>query len=53
MSISGIDKRQQKIFGFTVKNIGTNSIRKNYITYLNNQKQLSVYKKDKIHPEDR
>ena len=37
-----------KIFAFTGKNIGTNSIRKSYVTYHYNNKQLSVYEKDKI-----
>ena len=37
-----------KIFKFTNKNVGTNSIRSSFSTYLNQQKQLSVAEKDTL-----
>lgn len=48
IKISSINKRLLKIFKFTNKNIGTNSIRSSYATYLNQIKQLSVAEKDKM-----
>jgi len=48
IKIGGINKRLLNIFKFTDKNVGTNSIRSSYATYLNQMKQLSVADKDKL-----
>ena len=48
IKITGMNKRLIKIFKFTGKNAGTNSLRSSYASYLNQQKQLSVYQKDKL-----
>jgi len=48
ISIQGLSKRLHNIFSFTGKNVGTNSIRSSYLTYLNEDKQLTVKEKDKL-----
>lgn len=48
IKITGLNKRLLRIFSFTGKNVGTNSLRSSYASYLNQQKQLSVYEKDKL-----
>ena len=48
IKITGINKRILKMFKFTNKNIGTNSIRSSYTTFQNQNKQLSVAEKDKL-----
>lgn len=52
-SIQSLSKRLIKIFKFTNKNIGTNSIRSAYYTYQSDLKKLSTKEKEKIANEMR
>jgi hypothetical protein len=48
ISVHGLSKRLTKIFSFTGKNAGVNSIRSSYLTYQSEQKRLSVADKKKL-----
>jgi hypothetical protein len=48
ISVHGLSKRLTKIFSFTGKNAGVNSIRSSYLTYQSEQKRLTVADKKKL-----
>jgi len=48
ISVHGLSKRLTKLFSFTGKNAGVNSIRSSYLTYQSEQKRLSVADKKKL-----
>ena len=48
ISVNGLSKRLIKLFSFTGKNAGVNSIRSSYLTYQSEQKRLSVADKKKL-----
>jgi hypothetical protein len=48
ISVHGLSKRFTKLFSFTGKNAGVNSIRSSYLTYQSEQKRLSVADKKKL-----
>ena len=46
--ISNLSKRLLRIFKYTGKNVGTNSIRSSYVTWLNENKRLTMKEKKSI-----